>query len=87
MCASEVLTEEAAARIERAWGPRPFNVYAATETAGIGSECALHRMHLYEDLVITEVVDEMNRPVPPGSLGAKLLVSVLWSRTQPLIRY
>jgi putative adenylate-forming enzyme len=87
MCSSEVLTEEAAARIERAWGSRPFNVYAATETAGVASECGLHRMHLYEDLVIPEVVDELNRPVPPGSLGAKLLVSVLWSRTQPLIRY
>jgi phenylacetate-coenzyme A ligase PaaK-like adenylate-forming protein len=87
MCSSEVLTKEAAARIERAWGSRPFNVYAATETAGIASECALHRMHIYEDLVIAEVVDETNRTVPPGSLGSKLLVTVLFSRTQPLIRY
>jgi phenylacetate-coenzyme A ligase PaaK-like adenylate-forming protein len=44
-------------------------------------------MHLYEDLVIAEVVDETNRPMPPGTPGAKLLVTVLWSRTQPLIRY
>jgi phenylacetate-coenzyme A ligase PaaK-like adenylate-forming protein len=44
-------------------------------------------MHLFEDLVITEVVDERNKPVPPGTAGAKLLVSVLFSRTQPLIRY
>ena len=87
MCSSEVLTSETAARVERAWGSRPFNVYAATETAGIASECPLHRMHLYEDLVITEVVDEMNRPVPAGRVGAKLLVTVLFSRTQPLIRY
>ena len=35
MCSSEVLTGEAIARVERAWGSRPFNVYAATETAGI----------------------------------------------------
>jgi len=87
MCSSEVLTAEAAARIERAFGARPFNVYAATETAGVASECRLHRMHLYEDLVIPEVVDERNRPVPPGVRGAKLLVTVLFSRTQPLIRY
>lgn len=35
MCSSEVLTDEAVARVERASGSRPFNVYAATEPAGI----------------------------------------------------
>lgn len=87
MCSSEVLTPEAAARIERAWGAPPFNVYAATETGGIASECRNHRMHLYEDLVISEIVHEKNRAVPPGTVGAKVLVTVLFSRTQPLIRY
>ena len=87
MCSSEVLTEEAIARVERAWGSRPFNVYAATETAGIASECKRHRMHLYEDLIIPEMLDEHDRPVPPGVIGAKLVVTVLFSRTQPLIRY
>jgi phenylacetate-coenzyme A ligase PaaK-like adenylate-forming protein len=87
MCASEVLTAETRARIKRAWGIAPFNVYAATEPAGIASECARHRMHLFEDLVITEVVDDQNWPVPPGTAGAKILVTVLFSRTQPLIRY
>jgi putative adenylate-forming enzyme len=87
MCSSEVLTEETAQRIERAWGARPFNVYAATETAGVASECRLHQMHLFEDLVIPEAVDEHNRPVPAGTPGAKILVTVLFSRTQPLIRY
>ena len=87
MCSSEVLTEEAIARVVRAWGHRPFNVYAATETAGIASDCPNHRLHLYEDLVIPEIVDEQGRRVPPGTVGAKLLVTVLFSRTQPLIRY
>ncbi|MBI3206443.1 MAG: phenylacetate--CoA ligase family protein [Myxococcales bacterium] len=88
MCASEVLTEDSRRRIAAAWGKRPFNVYAATEPAGIASECEQHRgLHLYEDLVITEVVDEKYRPVPPGVVGAKILVTVLFSRTQPLIRY
>jgi phenylacetate-CoA ligase len=87
MSASEVLTQESRAKVERAWHSQPFDVYAATETAGIASECSHHRLHLFEDLVITEVVDEANRPVPPGEFGAKLLVTVLFSRTQPLIRY
>jgi phenylacetate-CoA ligase len=33
------------------------------------------------------VVDGDNQPVPPGVSGEKLLVTVLFSRTQPLIRY
>lgn len=87
MSASEVLTDETRARIRAAFGVEPFNVYAATETAGIASDCEYHRLHRYEDLVIAEIVDEENRPAAPGEFGAKLLVTVLFSRTQPLIRY
>jgi phenylacetate-coenzyme A ligase PaaK-like adenylate-forming protein len=32
-------------------------------------------------------VDERNRPVPPGQVGHKLLVTNLVTRTQPLLRY
>lgn len=86
--ASEVLTDQTRRRAEEAWGRKPFNVYAATEPAGVASECDRHAgMHLFEDLVITEVVDENNRPVPPGVYGDKVLVTVLFSRTVPLIRY
>jgi phenylacetate-CoA ligase len=85
---SEVFTEQARRRVEEAWGKKAFEVYAATEPAGIASECEQHRgMHLFEDLVTTEVVDEMNMPVPPGVYGHKVLVTVLFSRTMPLIRY
>jgi putative adenylate-forming enzyme len=84
---AEVLTKEARSRLRTAFGVAPTNVYAATETAVVASECALGRMHAYEDLVIPEIVDEDNRPVRPGEDGARLLVTVLFSRTQPLIRY
>jgi phenylacetate-CoA ligase len=85
---SEVFTEQARRRVEEAWGEKPFEVYAATEPAGIASECEQHRgMHLFEDLVVTEVVDEKNKPLPPGVYGEKVLVTVLFSRTMPLIRY
>lgn len=68
-------------------GHEPFDVYAATETAGIASPCQFHRRHLYEDLVICEVVDDTGAPVPAGTTGSRLLVTVLFSRTLPLIRY
>lgn len=86
--ASEVLTPEARIRVTQAWGIAPFDVYAATETGGIAAECDRHQgMHLFEDLVIPEVVDDNYRAVPPGTTGARLLVTVLFSRTVPLIRY
>lgn len=85
--ASEVLTPEIRAAATAAWGSNPYNVYAATETAGVASECTAHHLHAYDDLVIAECVDDNNRPVPAGTPGAKLLVSVLFSRTLPLIRY
>jgi phenylacetate-coenzyme A ligase PaaK-like adenylate-forming protein len=85
---SEVLTSQTKQRVKEAWGEEPYNQYAATETAGIASEhLSCRHMHFYEDLVITEIVDEQYRPVPAGEYGAKILVTILFSRTQPLIRY
>ena len=85
---SEVLTDAARQRIEAAWGKCLFNEYAATETAIIGSECDQHNgLHLFEDLLMVEVVDEKNKPVPMGEFGEKMLLTVLFNRTQPLIRY
>ncbi|GAB4577464.1 MAG: phenylacetate--CoA ligase family protein [Anaerolineales bacterium] len=86
--ASEVLTSQTRNRVKEAWGNEPFNQYVATETASIAAEHQACRcMHFFEDLIITEVVDEQYRPVPPGEYGAKILVTTLFSRTQPLIRY
>ena len=85
---SEVLTEQTRRRVVQAWGERLFNQYAATECGSLAAECDHHQgMHLMEDLVIFEFVDQNNRPVPPGVYGDKLLITVLGSRTQPLIRY
>jgi phenylacetate-coenzyme A ligase PaaK-like adenylate-forming protein len=86
--ASEVLTAATRQRALQAWGDEPFDQYVATETASIATE---HRgcrhMHLFEDFVIIEVVDDQYRPVPPGQYGARILATTLFSRTQPLIRY
>jgi phenylacetate-coenzyme A ligase PaaK-like adenylate-forming protein len=87
VCTSEILTPEIALRIQRAWGVRPFDQYAAAETAVIAASCGYHRLHLFEDLVIAEAVDDRGRTVPPGTTGARLLVTMLSSRTMPLIRY
>jgi phenylacetate-CoA ligase len=59
-----------------------------SETGCAAAECEQHQgLHLSEDLVIFEIVDENNHPVPPGVFGEKALITVLFNRTQPLIRY
>ncbi len=64
-----------------------FDLYGVTE--GVAAvEGEQHRgMRLMEDLAIVEVVDQDNRPVPAGVYGDKLLITVLFKHTQPLIRY
>lgn len=74
-------------RVQAAFGVRVFDTYGATEYAPIASECRAGHLHLLEDRAIVEVVDEHGRAVPPGEPGARLLLTVLDRRTQPLIRY
>src|SRR6266545_2345651 len=86
--ASEILTSQTRKRVKEAWGTEPFNQYVATETASIAAEHqSCRHMHFFEDLVVTEIVDEQYRPVPLGEYGDKILVTTLFSHTQPLIRY
>lgn len=84
----EVITEDMRARISAAWGLAPHGLYSSTEVAMIASSCpAQVGLHLWEDLVLVEVVDERDQPVPPGVPGHKILITNLLTRTQPLIRY
>ncbi|MET0307007.1 MAG: hypothetical protein ABW196_12380 [Solirubrobacterales bacterium] len=84
----EVLTAEMRERIVAAWGRSPFNYYGASETGLIATECDRHAgLHVFEDQVQLEVVDDEYRPVPPGEPGSRLLLTNLFNRTQPLIRY
>jgi phenylacetate-CoA ligase len=83
---SEVLTDDAAARIEAAW-TKPVEGYFSTEAVVIASSSLDHvGLHVCEDAIV-EVVDDANRPVPAGTLGSKVLLTNLVQATQPLIRY
>lgn len=84
----EVLTEDMRRRIRDAWGIEPQQAYLATETPILASTCPERvGLHLWEDLVLVEVVDAAGRPVEPGVPGHKLLITNLVNRAQPLIRY
>ena len=86
LTSSEVLTDDAAARIASAW-TTPVQGYFSTEVGVIAAGSLDHvGMHVCEEAIV-EVVDEANHPVPPGTLGSKVLLTNLVNRTQPLIRY
>ncbi len=85
---AETLTQDVRDLAAQAWRAPVLDVYASTETCVIGSECAYTTgLHVAEDLLIVEVVDADNQPVPPGMVGDKVLVTVLFNRALPLIRY
>ena len=87
-CGAEVLTAETRSMIERAFGKVLYDYYGASETGVIATECAEHTgLHCQEDLTIVEIVDAGGNPVPAGAFGERVLVTVLYRRAQPLIRY
>lgn len=84
---AERLPDATRERVREAWGIAVYDTYGATEYAPIASQCHEGSLHLLEDRAIFEIVDDAGRAVPPSESGARLLVTVLDRRTQPLIRY
>ena len=84
---SELRTPEMTERIERAFGVRPFDLYGTTEGLW-GVDCEHHDgIHLFTDWCIVENVDANGLPVPDGDPGERLLVTNLFNRTLPMIRF
>jgi phenylacetate-coenzyme A ligase PaaK-like adenylate-forming protein len=74
--------------IRAVWDVPWFDLYGATEAPVLAAHCTAHTgLHLFEDLVIVEVVDENDQPVPAGRRGHRVLLTNLVNHTQPLIRY
>ncbi len=85
---AEPLTQEVRDLAHRTWGALVLNIYAATEVGLIAVECPFTQgLHVAEDLLLVENVDANNRPVPAGLAGHKVLITTLFNRTMPLIRY
>ena len=82
---SEPLLPEARQVIHETWGAPIANGYGMSE--GIFTGCCGHGIHLPDDLCIFEPVDADGRPVGPGALSHRVLVTNLYNHTQPLIRY
>jgi len=84
---AETLTPPQREVIEQGFGCKAFNRYGSREVSSTATECGEHRgLHIAADQLILEVVDEQNRPVPPGTPG-RIIITDLFNYGMPFLRY
>jgi phenylacetate-coenzyme A ligase PaaK-like adenylate-forming protein len=83
----EQLTPEQRSRIRAAFGCLLRNNYGASEFFSMAGECAHGRLHLNDDWLMLEPVDDRLRPVPVGEASHSVLLTNLANHVQPLLRY
>jgi phenylacetate-coenzyme A ligase PaaK-like adenylate-forming protein len=85
---SEPMLPEIRALLEQTWGAAVGNWWGTSEAGPTGISCHLGAgMHLAEDMMIIEPVDERGAPVPAGTPAQKVLLTNLINPLLPLIRY
>ena len=83
----EQCTSETRAAVAQAWGIEIYDCWGCSEGVYAFPCEAGDAMHLPDDLVIIEPVDRDGNVVAPGRSADKILLTNLYNRTQPLIRY
>ncbi len=85
---SEPLIEDDRQVIHQAWDCALHNLWGSTEIGVHAVGCSSGPgLHVCEDEVILERVDDSGAPVPPGEPASRTLVTGLANRTFPFIRY
>lgn len=83
----ETMYESQRERIEKAFGSKVMNRYGSREMGNIASECPHQNgLHIHQDHVFVEVLDENQNPSKPGQLG-ELVVTDLDNLGFPMLRY
>lgn len=89
---SEELHEEEQAEIGKSFSCTVVNSYSSHEVGYIATPCertyqALKGcLHVYEENVVLEIVDEQGKRCPPGEYG-RVLLTTLHNYATPLVRY
>ncbi len=74
-------------KIKSKWNIELFSTYASTEMSTAFNECEAHiGGHHHPELIITEVLDEENKPVFEGEVG-ELTITTLGVEGMPLLRF
>lgn len=84
---AEGLNELERRRLEEVFACPAFQTYGSREFMLIASECpARQGLHLSAENLMVEVLDDQNRPCPPGQTG-RVVITDLHNYAQPFIRY
>lgn len=75
------------AYVSQVFGAPITNDYGASECMTIAFECPEGRLHVNDDWVLLEPVDDQGQPVLPGVASHSVLLTNLANRVQPIIRY
>lgn len=88
LVSGDACPEDVLRQCETILGTKLFPHYGSREMAlGGAITCPAHEgMHLRENHVIAEIVDESGRVLPPGELG-ELVITTIGMEAMPLIRY
>ncbi|WP_046502335.1 phenylacetate--CoA ligase family protein [Streptomyces odonnellii] len=85
--AAEGLTDSGYERIRRVFQARIGNGYGACEFMSTAIGCQENWLHVNSDWGFLEPVDADYRPVSPGERSHTVLVTNLFNRVQPVLRY
>jgi phenylacetate-coenzyme A ligase PaaK-like adenylate-forming protein len=83
----EQLSTEQRQQIQAAFDCPVRNNYGASEFFTIAWECAHGELHLNDDWLVLEPVDDRLQPLPVGEMSHSTLLTNLANLTQPLLRY
>ncbi len=74
-------------KIKNAWDIELYSTYASTEMSTAFTECSAQQGgHHHPELIIVEILDENNNPVPKGEEG-ELTITTLGVEGMPLLRF
>jgi phenylacetate-CoA ligase len=83
----EGLSDAEYARIRRSFRANILDLYGANEFPALMVKCSQGWYHVHEDWTVFEPVDAAYQPVAPGEPSHTVLVTVLYRREQPILRY
>jgi phenylacetate-coenzyme A ligase PaaK-like adenylate-forming protein len=83
----EGLSEAEYARIRAVFGAKILDLYGANEFPALMVKCPHGWYHTHDDWMVLEPVDASHRPTPAGEQSHTVLVTVLYRREQPILRY
>jgi putative adenylate-forming enzyme len=83
---AEVLYPDVKKYLEEVFRCPVHQIYKCTE-GPIGMSCKYGNLHINEDLVAIQTLDDSGNPVPPGQPCKKLIITDLHKKALPVIRY